>query len=94
MIGVRGPFQCDGESKLERHVKARRGRRLSIKLYPREIVDGVLRLVNQRENAVEAALAEGYFESRAWGKSIGADGGNVGEKKILKSCVVGHIQKN
>jgi hypothetical protein len=72
-----GSFQCDGESEFKRHVEAWSSRGLAIKLDARKIVDGVLRLADQGENAVEASLAEGYFESGAGRKSVGADGGNI-----------------
>src|SRR5271170_368063 len=55
---------------------------------------GVLRLADQRENAIKSALTEGYFESGARSKSVGAYPSNIGEEKIFERRVVGDVQKN
>jgi hypothetical protein len=55
------PLQRNHQSQLKRHVETWSAWNRSINLHPREIVNRILRLLNQRENAVESPLPKRYF---------------------------------
>lgn len=61
------------ESKLERHVKTRRRRRLFVKLDARKIVEGVTAGTDQAKDTVQSALTARDFQCSAGNETEAAD---------------------
>jgi hypothetical protein len=57
-------------------------------------VNGISRLANQREDAVEAALPKRNFQSGARSETEGTDARYVGQKKVFKPRIVGNVEEN
>ncbi len=67
---------------------------MSIQLYSRKVMNRVLGLPNEHENPIQTPLSEWDFQSCARSEAECADGRDVGQQKIFKTCIVGNIKKN
>ncbi len=56
--------------------------------------DGILGLLNQRENSIKTSLSKWNFQGCPWSESECARGGNIGGQNVFKTCVVRHIEEN
>lgn len=92
--GMVGVSDADGQSKFKWHIEARSAGRVSVQLDARQVVNGISRRSDQRDNALQAPLAEGNFEGGSGGESESADARDVGQKQVLKAAVVRDIQKD
>ena len=87
-------FQGNRQTELEWHIESRGAGTIPVKLHPRQVVDRVVALLNEFQDALQPPAAGRDFQHRPRLQTERADSGDVGEKEILKRRVVGNIQKN
>ena len=94
VVGMCRSLQRHGKPQFEGHIEPGSSRGASVELDAREIVNGILRLSNQREDAVEPPLSERNFQGSARSKAEGADACNIGKQQIFESRIVWDVEKN
>ena len=65
-----------------------------VQLDTREIMDGKLATLDQREDAIEPPFAAGDSERDAWFKSQITETDNIGQIESAVSIVVGDVQED
>ncbi len=88
-------FETEAASSSRSHIEPGSSRGALVELDARKVMDGILRLSNQRENAVEPPLSvKRNFKGSARSKAEGADACNIGKQQIFKSGIVRDVEKN
>jgi hypothetical protein len=69
---VFGVANAHRHSKLKGHIETWGSRRATVKLHPRQVVDGKFAGLDERPNALKTSLAGWDFERGPWHKAKGA----------------------
>ena len=83
----------NSESKLERHIESRRGRRLTVKLNSRKIMKRVPRMANELENTIKPPLAPGNLNRRVRNQSEPGQSRNKCQVEIFIFFVVWDVDE-